>query len=320
MKTIKTALLKLFLLSCIHSVYSQESATNDYLGKISLYVVQIENSERLKEAQRSKLESKVMSIATKNGVAGTGFGGSFLLYPKFEIYNENVVEGMQNMTVLDIELNLFIKQKSNNAVFSSYNKTFRGTGNSKDQAINNAISQINPNDASAKAFIEEGKNKIIQFYNSKCNDIILEADRYAGMNDFRMALAILTSVPIEATPCYEKIRDKSIRVYKLYLQKQCQSVMLLAKSQIAGNQYSAGLRTLATIDPTSNCYKEAQATIQATEGKIDADELKRWEQEKERLKITAEAEKAQWNAVTSVATSFFQETPSLWDTIWNFLF
>jgi len=230
------------------------------------------------------------------------------------------VEGMQNMTVLDIEINLFIKQKSNNAVFSSYNKTFRGTGNSKDQAINNALSQIKSDDKEAKTFIEDGKNKIIQFYNSKCSDIIMEADRHAGMNNYEMALAILTSVPTEATPCYEKIRDKSINIYKLYLQKQCQSVMLIAQSQIAGKQSTAGLRTLSTINTTSNCYKEAQASIKSVEGKIDGEELRRWEQEKERLKINAEVEKAQWGAITNVATSFFEQTPSLWGTVLNFLF
>jgi hypothetical protein len=70
-----------------------------------------------------------------------------VIYPKFAIYETNVVEGgMQNITVVSVELSLFIKQVDNNMLFSTISKQLKGSGSSKELAITNAISKIPTND------------------------------------------------------------------------------------------------------------------------------------------------------------------------------
>ena len=285
------------------AVQAQEPAT-DYLGKISLSVTQPDNPDKLNASQISKLQTKTLSIATRNGIGGVSHSTNFVMTPKLDIYDEEVAEGMRNITVVTTELTLVIKQSNNGLVFSTYSVSIKGSGFSKDEALNNAISQINPADPKAKAFIEDGKKKILDFYNSKCGDILSEADKYNGLNNYERALAILLSVPVEATPCHEKIKDKSIATFKLYQKKQCQSQIQVAKTQIAAKQYRGALNTLSFIDPTSACFSESNTLIASAESKLTAEDKRLWEMEREKMKNKMEMEKYQIDAMRDVANSF----------------
>lgn len=316
MRLINTILL-LFIL------FFADAQSTGYLGKINLSVVKDEQTERLYPTQITKLESKIISAVSRYGISGQGYSSNFVITPRLEVYDEQLVEGMKNLYVITLELNLFIKQAKANIVYSTYNKQLKGTGASKNEAITNAISQLNANDPSFKVFIEEGQKKILAFYNSKCNDIILEADKYAGMNDYTRALAILMSVPTEATPCYEKIKNKSISIFKLYQKKECQAQLQIAKAQIAGQQYMLGLQTLTFIDPTSSCYTEAKTLMASVDSKITAEQKRQWEMQKEKMKNEMEMEKYEIDAIKGVVETVVGGLVSganIWETMLGFLF
>ena len=101
-----------------------QSSSND-LNSISLAVILPDNSEYLSSNSISKIESKIQHIVTRNGISGSGYTNEFLIYPKVEIFNESVVEGMRNMVVIEVEFNLFIQQYSTKKIFSSYSKSFQ---------------------------------------------------------------------------------------------------------------------------------------------------------------------------------------------------
>lgn len=317
MKKIFSILALLILITAITT--AQTSNANDFLGKISLSVMLDQQTEALYPTQKTKIESKIISLVSRYGISGQG-PANFVINPRLEIYDEKVVEGMRNLTVVTLELNLFIKQAKANIIYATYNKQLQGTGYNKNEAITNAISQINANDPAVKTFIEEGKQKIISFYNSKCNDIVMEADKYAGMNDFERALAILNCVPVEATPCYQKIKDKSIAIFKKYQSKNCESVLLSAKANIAGNNFIAALNTLALVDPTSSCFSQTKSLITSTESKLDAQDKLEWSRQRELMKDKLELEKLQIQATRDITVAQLNKKPTLLDSILGFLF
>ena len=140
MKKIYFALIILAL-----SLPSFGQTTND-VGKIALSVVMPENVDGLDISQLSKLQTKISQIVTVSGLASSGYNNNFVVYPKFAIYESNIVEGgMQNITVVTAELSLFIKQVDNNIIFSTINKPLKGSGSTKELAIANAISKIATN-------------------------------------------------------------------------------------------------------------------------------------------------------------------------------
>lgn len=285
-------------------------SAND-IGKIALAVVIPENIDGLEISQLSKLETKISQIVTASGFAASGFNNNFVIYPKFAIYESNVVEGgMQNITVVTAELSLFIKQVDNNVLFSTISKPLKGSGSSKSLAITNAISKIPTNDPEFKTFIESAKTKIIQYYETKCADIIKESDSYLKMQKYEQALGLLMTVPVEASGCYNQIQDKAIAAYKVYQTQKCAIDIQKAKTLLAANDYVAVLNILAEIDPSASCFKEAQTLAKSAETKVDAEEKKQWDLQMKQYNDEVSLEKQRIGAVKEIAVAYYKSQPT----------
>jgi hypothetical protein len=285
-------------------------STND-VGKIALSVVMPENIEGLDGSQLSKIETKISQIVTISGLAASGYNNNFIIYPKFAISESNVVEGgMQNITVVTAELNLFIKQVQNNVLFSSISKPLKGSGSSKQLAITNAISKISTSDPEFKTFIEKGKSKIILYYETKCADIIKQSDTFVKMQQYEQALGLLMSVPEEVSSCYNQVQDKAIEAYKAYQTQNCSVLIQKAKTTLASNDYTGALTILAEIDPSAACFSEAQALAKSAETKVDAEEKKQWDFQMKQYNDAVSLEKQRIEAVKEIAVSYYKSQPT----------
>lgn len=284
-------------------------STND-IGKIALSVVMPENVESLDVSQLSKMETKITQIVSSTGLAASGYNNNFVIYPKFAIYETNIVEGgMQNLTVISCELSLFIKQVDNNIVFSTINKSLKGSGTTKTMAITNAISKIPTNDKEFKDFIETGKNKIIAYYESKCNDIISKSDSFVKIQEYEQALGLLMTVP-EEVGCYNKVQEKSIEAYKAYQKQKCIVQLQEAKTQMAANNYNTALNILSQIDPSTTCFKESQTLMNSAAAKVDAEEKKQWDLKMKIYDNNVALEKQRINAVKDIAVAYYKSRPT----------
>lgn len=220
------------LMFSFFSLLSRAQASKD-IGKISLSVVVPEYMEDLTDSQLSKLDTKISQIVTASGLSDSGYSNNFVIYPKFAINETSVVEGgMQNITVVNIELSLFVKQVDSNILFSTISKAIKGSGSSKELAITNAITKIATNDPAYKKFIDESKTKIFKYYETKCADLLKKSDGYVKMQQYEEALGLLMSIP-DAVSCYSQVQVKAIEAYKGYQKKNCAKQMQLARTTIA---------------------------------------------------------------------------------------
>lgn len=256
--------------------YSNSQIEDNSRSNISLSVVLPDNSDMLSQKSLSKLESKILRIVTKNGISGIGFTNEFLIYPKLEVYDESIVEGMRNMVVVELEFNLFIQQYSTKKIFSSYSKTLKGNGFTKEKAIANAIAEIPISNKKLEEFIASGKTKIIDYYKNNCAQIVADADYLIKVEQYRKAMAIFTSIPKEATECYTSVQNKAIEAYKAYQKKSCESNYAKAQTELAKNNYRNALNYLSYIDPSSTCSENAQKLIRETALQIDTVEKRDW--------------------------------------------
>jgi hypothetical protein len=285
--------------------------TSNDIGKIALSVVMPDNIKGLNTSHLSKLETKISQIVIASGLAASSYNNNFVVYPKFAIYETNVVEGgMQNITVITSELSLFIKQVDNNIMFSTISKSLKGSGNSKELAITNAISKIPTNDPDFKTFIETGKNKIIKFYETKCEDIIKKSDGFVKMQKFEEALGLLMTVPEEVSSCYNQIQDKSIAAYKAYQTEKCSALIQKAKTTLASNDFVGALNILAYIDPSATCFKESQTIAKTAEAKVTAEEKKQWDFQMKQYNDEVSLEKQRINAIKDIAVSYYKSQPT----------
>lgn len=293
----------------------------DDIGKIALSVVMPTNTDKLKVNEFAKLESRIQQITAKHGISGSDYNTNFVISPKFEIFENEVLNaGLSVKTYIKGELSLYVSQVSNNLIFNTSTITVYGVGSNKDQAILNAIANIDINNAELNAFFIESKEKIIQYYINNCEQISNKADAFIKKQDYQEAIGLLLSVPEEVTSCYEKIQVKSIQAYLAFQDQRCKEIILLAKTQIANKDLFTALKNIGGIDPKSNCFNEAENLIAKIEKEyakiserdyIDNKELimKEFEERKDRYESISKIESARINAIKEIALSYYQNRP-----------
>ena len=134
------------------------------------------NFEKLSINELKKIKSKITSITSRNGVSGSGMG-NFVIYPVLNIYDEDLIEtGLEPQTIVRAEFSLFIQQMSNGQIYGEETIEIEGFGRNRSKAITKAIQSINTRDKAWKSMINDSKQKIIDYYNLRCNDIQAEAE------------------------------------------------------------------------------------------------------------------------------------------------
>jgi hypothetical protein len=286
------------------------SQTDNGVGKIALSVIMPDNIEGLSISNLSKLETKITQILTATGLAATGYNNNFVIYPKFAIYETSIVEsGMQDITISNCELSLFIKQVDNNVIFATIGKPLKGNGKNKEISITNAISKINIKDIEFQSFIDNGKAKIVAYYEAKCGDIIAKSESLVKMQDYEQALGLLMTVPEEVS-CYSRVQEKSIEAYKAYQSQKCIEQLQQAKTLLASNNYNEALNTLSYIDPSTPCFKESQTLMNDAASKVDAEEKKQWDFKMKKYNDKVALEKERINAVKEIAVAYYKSKPT----------
>ena len=66
--------------------------------------------------------------------------------------------------------------------YASYTSTVKGVGENTNKAYASALKNIKANDPNFSTFIQKGKTKIIEYYNSRCDFILKEANTLAAQN------------------------------------------------------------------------------------------------------------------------------------------
>jgi len=302
--------IAIMLLVIVTTGFSYAQTASD-IGKIALSVVMPENIDGLDATQLSKLNTKITQIVTMSGLAASGYNHNFVIYPVFAIYDSSVVEGgLQSITVVTAELNLFIKQVNNNIIYSSMSKQLKGSGSNKQLAITNAISNVPVNSNEFKTFIATSKPKIIKYYEASCSDIITKAVSLSLMQDYKQALGLLLAVPEEVN-CYNRILEISVEVFLDYQNKICDTQIQEAKTVLAANNYTGALQILSKIDPSTSCFAETQLLIKNAEAEIDTEEIKQWELQMSIYNDAISLERQRINAVKEIACEYYRSTPSI---------
>jgi hypothetical protein len=306
MKTIFSSLC-LFLTLC---AYGQDSLLDIQTSKIKLNIILPENLDQINDNQLSRFNSKITSLVTESGISGDEYSsGSFLIYPKLLINEISAVEtGISNVYTASLDVTLFIKQFEQNTIFSSTSITVKGFGNSKDLAIINAIQNIQISNEKIKSFFTISKKKIIDYYNTTCNDLINKSSTLSKQNKYNEAIGLLYSIPTEVN-CYNIAQESIIKYFKLYQESICASLIQKVKTRIAARDFEAALNILMQIDPSTSCKSDTDKLIDICEKNI-SDEVKRQRGlEMSRYKDNVDLEKRRIESSKLIAIEYFKSRP-----------
>lgn len=268
-----------FLLPFMVSSQNNLGQADDY-ARISLNVFIPEQVEKIPAGSKSLLINKLTQAATKKGMAGGGPQGRFLLTANMDVLAKDVIAGAPNKHAYQFEVSLFIVDFIDKNIVSSTSFEVRGVGNNESKAFTGAIRTIDLKNPKVDQFFDEGKIKIIEYYNSRCDFVIARAKALAAQRQFEDAMNNLASIPEVSKECYMKAMNEIGPIYKEFADFNCQILINVATSCWAARPNSEGAQlagaVLSQIDPGSICYAESRQLISKMEQKVLKDENRDW--------------------------------------------
>ena len=252
---------------------------NDF-DRIALEVVIPGQVENIPEQARSLLESKLKEVAAQSGLGGEGIASRFALTAKMEVLSKDVVSTAPLMLAYSFDIYLYIVDNMERIILSSTSISIKGVGTNKNKAYTNGLHKINFENQAIQNFLGNGKDKIISYYNSKCDVIIAKAKALADQKQFQNAIFSLASIPEVCQDCYLKAISAIGPIYQKYIDYECASYINTAKSLFAANPNSTGAleaaEMISLISPDSKCFDNANDLIEKIENKMRNDENRKW--------------------------------------------
>lgn len=276
---------------CTSFAYSQnEAAVADDAARISLTPYLAENLNFNAEVNR-QLMNKINRLLTDNGLAGIK-NGRFILTANVDVLSEDIVTTTATFYQYELQVNFYVGDGIEGNLFASASQKIKGLGETKADAYIKALKNIKPGNTAFKTMIEQGKQRILEYYNAKCDFIIKEAKSYAARQEYDEAIFRFMSVPEVCADCYAKCMEEAQTVFQAKIDKEgealyARAAALWSSSQNAEGGMQAGL-ILAEINPSSRVYEKGAALLSAISERVR--ELD--EREYNRLK---ELEDREWN-------------------------
>ena len=181
----------------------------------SIGVLVPDEEQGLSIAQSNLLRSRMELLCTNNGIAVVNAPDGFFLYPVISIVSEEVAEGgMRNINTIKAEVSLSVRRINGN-VISTVSKTISGSGYSRSQAVISLIQSLNVTEPLYAQFISNAKNAMVNYYQSQCKQLLIQANQYAAIEDYRAAIATLYQIPTNA-PCFTSVSEEMSKYYTLY--------------------------------------------------------------------------------------------------------
>jgi hypothetical protein len=243
------------------SSYAQNALNkNDDAARIVLNTY-IPEDGNIKPAAFKIFETRLNAITSANGLGGSGMFQRFVISGKVNELSKNIVVGPPDQIVLELEVNFVIADAIDGTVFSTESLTFQSIGDNETKAYIEALKKIKPSDKKIQAFIELGKNKIIEYYNSKCDFILKQSTTLANQKEYDKALYNLAEVPEVCKSCYDKSMDLSVKIYNDKMENECQQNISLANSLIATDQWDEAAKYISFYTPDMKCYAEIKVLL-----------------------------------------------------------
>ncbi|MEI6683852.1 MAG: hypothetical protein WCO44_14570 [Bacteroidota bacterium] len=308
MKPITIVVILLLSIVTFSGFSQNDLGKTDDAGRISLNPVVSDEITGMPAEAITFLKTKLQQCVALNGLGATGSNMRFLITANVTTTTKDILPGPPPKIAQNLEVTFFIVDYNEKKVFSSVLIAIKGVGTNETKAYIDAIKNIKPSSPDLKNFVEMGKMKIIEFYNSNCDFILEQGRSLASQKKFEEAITVYTSVPEVCKDCYIRALAGVGPVYQQYIDNNCRLLLNNAKSAWIGNQNADGAAkagsSLAQIDPQAQCYPEAAQLMGQIEKKVLADENREWNFKMKKHDDGVEMEKIRIQAYKEVGLSY----------------
>lgn len=261
---------------------------SDYQGKIKLTVL-MPSESGLKESDLKKLETKVMQIVTSCGIGGLGGDPRYVFAPIPELKKKDVTSTAPVRYTVDYGITFYVADMVTGTVFGSEEITVKGIGDSDELATINAFDQIKP-DSRFQNMLKDAENKIVTYYQEHGEEFIQEAKMYIAQEKYAQAMAVLGSIPSQATDFYAQAIKMMTEITPLYLAKESNLAMSQMKAALASAEngdFTEAMQYYALIPNDSPLKAEADKLVSNYKADANQKEIAKAEQERFNAELQA---------------------------------
>jgi len=301
----KTIFLLCIAYCCTAFAQSSDAKKMSDEQRVALTAVVLDKT--IPDAAAKQLVNKMQQIVVKGGCAGTK-NSRFIITCNADVLTEDITPTAPPMHAYTLNVNFMIGDGVEGRLFSSMSIETKGVGETTAKAYIAALKNVQSSNPAFKAFVEKGKERIVEYYTTQCDFIIKEAKAKADRKEFDEAISQLVVVPTVCTECYNKCMDVSVELYKRKIENDCQVNIQQAKAEMAGNHWDKALDYLRMYTPDLECYSEVAGLVKEIQDHRCADALARaqgaWANRNS-------AEAATWLAEVSADSKCYPEAQKL---------
>ena len=253
----KNILFLLLFITAIVTAQNTRGKAND-AGRIVLNTF-IEDLEGVPAGALKMLKTKITQMASKNGMGGSESFPRFVMSADIDILTQDITPTAPPKTALTLGVTLYIGDGIEGTVFATEYIELKGIGNNETKAYIQSFRALSPRNKKFNEFIETGKKKIIEYYNSRCDFILKEANTLADQKDFDKSITKLIEVPEVCKDCYDKAMDLSTTIFKRKMENECQENMSKSNSLIAQDKWEEAANPIAGYTPDMACYPDVKS-------------------------------------------------------------
>jgi len=291
----------------------------DDVGRIALNSVMFPQDEPLNSSVEKAIINKLNRITSKNGIGGNAVDARFIITATTTVLTKDITPTAPPMHVYNIETTIYIGDGLEGKLFASTSIESKGVGKTEAKAYMMAIKSIKPTSDVFEKLVSDGSNKIIEYYNATCDLILSEAKALEAKQSYDDAIAKCMSIPNVCKDCYEESMKLVGSIFQTKIDFECKKIMNQAQGKWAASQDKDGadatIELLSTIDPQSNCFKDATSFLDLIyteiKDKIDEIEQKEWDLKMKTQQDATDLESQRLDAVKEVAKAYAKNRPAV---------
>ncbi len=264
----------------------------------------VPKQDRLQPAASKNMENKISQMITASGM-GSIDNSRFAIIPRIIVTDSRVQSSAPPMMVMNADITFFMGDVSTGKVFGSLTKSIVGVGETETRAYVSLISNIKPRDQELMQFMEQGKKKIINYYNENADILINKAMQLASISNYDGALAILGEIPEDCVEAFTKASGPMMSIYKSKIDYEGEILyreaynLWNATLDYDGALDASGI--LAQISPYSSAAPKADALAESIGRRVREIDNREWDFKFQKLQNNLELQKAILQLATEVA-------------------
>ncbi|MDL2242127.1 hypothetical protein LJC25_00140 [Bacteroidales bacterium OttesenSCG-928-K03] len=187
------------------------NAQNNAASRIAIQVEMPKNLTVSNDASMILFNRLTQAVAL-NGLGS--YSSKFIMVPIVSIVSKEITTNIPQQVVVDLELSLFIVDNSRQIILQQESIELKGIADTEQKAILKAITNLKARHPKLKNLIVRGKDKIVNYYETQCDDVMNIVLAYLNREMYKEAILELQSIPAEpeTMPCYQKAQQIFLEV------------------------------------------------------------------------------------------------------------